>query len=195
MTDNNDNKDAALAAEQSPKPEIVTQINATYDNTEDRIVLRATSNLNREFKLWITFKIFRLLMGAFDKIDNTAAPAHMPETSREAVKEFHREQSLKKANFTKNYKDDHLEPVFGDKPLLIDTIKVQMKNNAEVVIMTFCGEGKECGIPLTKDALTPTRHLLERAAAKGEWAPAPESVEATSLSENIPSDGKDKILH
>ncbi len=195
MTDNNDKKDAVLAAEQSPKPEVVTQINAVYDATEDRIVLRATSNLNREFKLWVTFRIFRLLMGAFDKIDNTAAPAHMPETSREAVKEFRREQSLKQANFTKQYKDDHLEPVFGEKPLLIDTIKVQMKNNAEVVIMTFCGEGKECGIPLTKDALTPTRHLLERAAAKGEWAPPPEAVEATGVADAKSSDGKDKILH
>ncbi len=193
--DNKDKQNDVVASpKEAQKAEVVTQINAIYDHVEDRVVLRATSNLNREFKLWITFRIFRLLQGAFDRIDNSVTPNYMPETSREAVKEFRREQSLQKANFTKKYKDEDLKPVFGDNPLLINEIKVQIKNDAEVVIMTFCGEGKECGIPLTKEALTPTRHLLERAAAKGEWIEPPTEASA-SVSDKASSSEKNKILH
>lgn len=199
----NEKKDAPASANtntevagQEQRPEIVTQINALYQAREDRILLRATSNLDREFKLWITFRIFRLLDGAFEEIDNNATPQHIPEASRAAVKEFRREQTLQKAHFTKGYEDKHLESVFGEHPLLVDGINIKVKKEGNTVILVFIGEGKQCAIPLTREALIPTRHLLERAAVQAGWMKkVTDSSQVTEESKGDNKNEANKILH
>ncbi len=172
-------------------PEQLQQVNVTWDMLEDRLILRASTNHDREFRFWITFRMYRMLIGAFDKIEDTGEPAPLNPTSASHLRDIKREETLSKSDFSTSYQPTvkkEVDPVFGDKPLLIEQVNIAVKNN--IVALDFIGSGKQARLPIGRDNVVAIRHLMDRCAAQADWC-QPTDVKVPTI-DKAPDD---RLLH
>ena len=153
------------------------QMNVAYDPAEDRLIFRTSTTANREFLFLITNRMFKQIIELSNKIDDVTygANQHKEESTKQVVREFHREETLKKADFTSKYVAEEvvLTPVF-DSPVLLVKIEVQVNDMMLKVILIGKNNSKTV-FPMTKENFTALRHILEQGAKQAGWQdPLPE---------------------
>ncbi|MEM7197920.1 MAG: hypothetical protein AAF352_06090 [Pseudomonadota bacterium] len=154
--------------------EAIAQLNFHYDALQDRIMLRANTNLHRELEIWITFRMFRLLCGAFDQIEELHVPKEAPMASKQAAKEIKRDADLAKSEFTQEYAQEEMEKIFGDTPLLVERVDINVKK--KILQLNFQGSGLQCSVPVPLENVAAIHLLLMRCAAQAEWQDLPEDT-------------------
>ncbi|MEM7073126.1 MAG: hypothetical protein AAF418_06110 [Pseudomonadota bacterium] len=155
-------------------PEQLQQINISWDQREDRIVLRASTTHAREFRFWITFRMYRLISAAFDKLEDSLEPtiADNPEQAAK-LREMKRAEALERYTFKTQDSDEipmpseDVQSVFGEKPILLDGLHISV--DGEVIILEFIGDGQKARLPLDANNIIAVRYLIDRAAGQAEW--------------------------
>ncbi len=161
-------------AEQNPEnfdpnsPEIISNLAVSYDAREDRLILRAGTSQFREFRFYVTYRLYRLLLGMFNQIEDAAIDPNIPEVSKEAVREFQREKTLQGTNFNEKIAEEKTyTPIFGETPLLIDKIEAKVTNKLVQFVITT--QKQVTSLPLPRETATALRHMLNQSATRAEW--------------------------
>lgn len=176
-------QEAALATQNpSPPPAVAErlyQMNVGYDAAEDRLILRTSTTANREFLFLITNRMFKQILELSKKIEDVSLAPSMAsyqpqeERKKEVVREFHRQETLKKADFTSQYAAEEvtLTPVF-DEPMLL--VKIEVQINGDMLKVGFIGKNKVRTVfPMTKENFTALRHIIHQGAMQAGWIAPP----------------------
>ncbi|MCX8515990.1 MAG: hypothetical protein ORN57_03245 [Alphaproteobacteria bacterium] len=149
--------------------EFITLLNVSYDTREDRLTLKVATNQSREFRFWITQRLYRKMSEMFENIERQVLiNPQVPMTDQAAAREFQKHETLSRQNFSVGYpKDEELVKIFGEEPLLIDKIEAVFNN--DFVQFTISSSEMQATLPLHQETVTALRHLLDSAADKGEW--------------------------
>ncbi len=152
----------------SDLPETISNLSVSYESREDRLMLRAGTTQYREFRYWITYRLYRLLLGLFNQIEDAGLDPNIPEVSKQAVREFQRERNLQGTNFNEEIaKDRPYLPIFGENPLLID--KIEAKVSKKIIQFVFTSDKQVTSLPLPRETAIALRHMMNQAASRAEW--------------------------
>ncbi len=163
------------------------QLAARYNPDQDRILLRMNTSDSDELRLWLTRRLCLNLWPKFKTIvaqrvaleqgakdPARAAAATADETTRQMLADFHRQESLKNADFKTPFRDDPRQLPLGAEPLLV----------TEVVFTPLAGgklqiafKEKLQGVPnprsfrisLQGDNLQGLLHLIDKAIETSGW--------------------------
>lgn len=149
--------------------EVITLLNVSYDTKEDRLTLKVATNQSREFRFWITQRLYRKIRGMFETIEQQMlVHPSVPLAVQAEVRDFQKHQTLAKQNFGVEYPhDEELIKIFGEEPLLID--KIEAVFNQDYIQLILSSSEMQATLPLHHETVTALRHLLDSAACKGDW--------------------------
>jgi len=114
------------------------QINMQYSNTEDRILLRTSTENNDEYLIWLTRRYTKLLVDIFDKEIERRGGTTTLGAKKETTKLF------KEGAFEKPYAEETPKNhPLGDKGVLAFGIKtgIDAQGNFTLIIQSESGKG------------------------------------------------------
>jgi len=172
----------------------IHQLQASYQQEQDRILLRLNTRTGEEFRLWLTR---RMTLVALPHL--TQMSQRMGSTSAEGVSHdgaqagdlahFKQQESLAQADFQTPYSDTTQLPA-GDTPLLVTQLRFTQLGDA---MLRLAFEEKLAGAQSTRSfevtlglsIVHALLHLLEQVLKAAEWgtaaAPAPSLPDTSEL--------------
>lgn len=151
--------------------ETLHQLSVGYDQIEDRLLLRMSTNQQREFLYLITRRLFVQLVTQFEKMEEaiSGAGTHADPATREAVTEFHRNENLKQADFDSEYGNGMtITPVFEDGPKLLTAFEITLDGDV-VHLSLVTRDDLRMVFPVLKNNFSAFRHLLANGGVQAEW--------------------------
>ncbi len=152
------------------------QIKFEFNTIEDRLLLRISKRENYsssvEYRFWLTRRFVNIAIKAIDKLieDELAADMQVSPDAINAMKKFQHEAALSKADFSTSYGADAENcTLFGEKPLLVSTLKTQKKSKGKYVLSLL--NNKNVGIHLTAsmDLIHSLQKMLLDSANNAAW--------------------------
>lgn len=97
------------------------QINVSYSEQEDRLLLRVSTTDADEIRLWLTRRLTFALCAGLDAIADAQLSGMAPNAAplRDAIKEFHRERVLSEMDFSSPFQSQATSYSLGEAPLLV----------------------------------------------------------------------------
>lgn len=146
------------------------QLNLSYDAHQDRLLLRASTTEQTEYRFWLTRRLVRRLWPGLlqltqstDPVRNQAAPE-----SKRAMLEFQHEQALSAAKFGEPYPAE-LKPAMPGGPMLVATVRLRTLAGGGHALVLQPREGKAATLRLETQLLHALMKLLQDAVARTEW--------------------------
>ena len=147
-----------------PKNDKLHQINVTYSGVEDRLLLRVTTRLGDEYRIWLTRRFASLLLNmlnkAMDKYGGAASLGSSPRT-----KAMFKSGAMEKAfdeEKTTNFP-------LGKKGFLAYGIKSADTPEGNLHLEIFPEKGAGVSLNLDKPLLYMFHNLLTQGIARAEW--------------------------
>ena len=149
----------------------IKQLNATYDELEDRIVLRVTSEAAeqgaQEFRFWLTRARTLWLMAQVDQsVVATLQQQHAPEQA-EQIASFQQEALAESSNFATPFEEAPSRPL-GDAPQLVHHLQLGW-GAAQCTLVLQLHNSTNITITLTEQLMTQTKLLLQRIGTQAGW--------------------------
>jgi len=168
------------------------QIRIDYQQEQDRLLLRVSTDDGSELRFWLTRRYVKGLWPALVKMAEVVgeARAQPDPVVRKAMLEFEHEKAVRQADFATPYKAPANLPL-GSDPLLVTRLRAQPDGRGNAVIAMHPNQGQ--GMDLAMDAmlLHSFTRLLQGAVSKTDWdirlelpkaeLPAPTAGEAHKL--------------
>jgi hypothetical protein len=150
------------------------QINIGYSSVEDRLLLRMSARSETgtaEFRFWLTRRFTRLFWQALERARETSVamdPRVSPD-SREALKQFHQEAALEKADFTTPYQEETAATPLGSNPILVSKLNITPKAHGQHTLALLPSKGQGINLTVDLNIIHLFRKLLAEAVRKAEW--------------------------
>jgi hypothetical protein len=160
------------------------QMNVSYVDHEDRLLLRISNSEDQEHRLWCTRRFTRLLLDQFEQEfqNEVVAAAPVPPEARKDVAQMQHSQAVKEESFQKPYEAEPTEYPLGEDGLLVTTLKYG-KNDKGVMSMSLSdGKDKSMTVKLNSSLQHQFYELLRRAAEKANWFAPPSASELATAS-------------
>lgn len=165
----------------------INQLNVTYNDRHDRMLLRLNTRAGQEFRFWLTRRlVLRLkpvLKQALGRLESTMPNVVAPdESSREVLTELKHEAFLEQADFKSPYAEQATQLPLGEEPMLVTEVK--MNSIAGGLNMQFRdaglpdGGGQMVEMVVTAELLHALMELLEAAMVSAQWLEAANDVGA-----------------
>jgi hypothetical protein len=157
------------------------QLNVTYMDVEDRLLLKVSTSDDEEFRVWCTRRFTRLLL---DRLEDTfqediPTPAAVPQPARREVARMQHKQSVSEESFEKPYEAEPATYPLGEKGLLVTTLKYTPQPDKTVQLFLGTNKGKGITLNLNEHLKHQLFELFTRAAEKADWyAGAPAELSA-----------------
>lgn len=163
------------------------QINVSYIDKEDRLLLRVSTSVDSEYRLWCTRRFTRLLLDRFDKLfqQEVAVSVPAPQQARREVAQMQHNLAVSEEAFSQSYEAQPTDYPLGESGLLVTTVKYnKLKSGALQVQFT---DGGDKGMALTlSDALQHQLYeLFLRAAEKAGWFGAAQATAAAPAQDAV----------
>ena len=162
------------------------QLAARYHPDQDRILLRMNTSEGDELRLWLTRRLcvnlwpkFKAIVadrvameqGARDPARSAAATAD--EATRQMLADFHRQESLRNADFKTPFRDTPRQLPLGAEPLSDGKLQIAFKEKLQGA------DPRSFRISLQGDNLQGLLHLIDKAIETSGWfsatlSPSPE---------------------
>ena len=130
------------------------QIKFEFNTTEDRLLLcifeKASSKTCAEYRFWFTRRFVAIFIKAIDRLidQELAGDMQISPDAIGAMKKFQHEAAISKADFSSPFEADNKNcAVFGEKPLLAVTLKINKKSKGKYILSFLDNENK--GVHLT----------------------------------------------
>lgn len=158
---------------------MIHQLQASYVMEQDRILVRMNTRDGQELRLWLTRRMVRNLFPHLTEVTTEmvarhAADSHHDGANISALKEFKKQESLQKCDFSTPFNNQGTTWPVGDVPLLVSTVRLTPGETG-----TLCLAFEEClpGVPPTRsfsvtlghELLHGLLHLLESALQHADW--------------------------
>jgi len=172
------------------------QLAARYHPDQDRILLRMNTSEGDELRLWLTRRLcvnlwpkFKAIVadrvameqGARDPARSAAATAD--EATRQMLADFHRQESLRNADFKTPFRDTPRQLPLGAEPLLVTEVTFTPQGDGKLQIAfkekLHGADPRSFRISLQGDNLQGLLHLIDKAIETSGWfsatlSPSPE---------------------
>lgn len=147
------------------------QLNFEYNPTEDRILMRISTQAGVGCRFWLSRRYTQLLWRALE-----SGMDHQPDVvrqaapqTREAVKAFQKETALQSSNFSKKYQEQELSFPMGDTPVLLTRVQTRIGKDKVLRLVLMDGDGRSITLNLDPKLLYSCCHLLRKTVAKADW--------------------------
>ena len=169
----------------------IKQLNGTYIPTEDRILLRLSTDVGEEFRLWLTRPLTGELIAAIHAAAVRPIVEKFPSPVAQTVAEF--EQQAVKAQ-TKL--DDRFQPgttlPLGDAPVLVVKLTATEKAG-DLSLDLALPDGRNVSLSLQLKLAQHIGVLLDKLQQSASWALARPGAQAQDAGAATP--GEQKIVH
>ena len=140
------------------------QINVQYSNTEDRILLRTSTDNNDEYLIWLTRRFTKLLIDVLDKeIEKHGGTAEI--SAKKETKKMFDEGAFEKPYAEEKPKNHPL----GENGMLAFGIKTGTDNNGNLVLEIQSEEKQGITYNLNETLIYMFYSLLTQAIERAEW--------------------------
>ena len=152
-------------------PPQLRQLNVSYIDTEDRLLLKVSTSEDEEYRVWCTRRFTRVLMDRLEETFQTEMPssAAVPEPARREVARMQHQQSVTEESFQQPYQAEPTGYPLGEDGLLVTSLKYNQQ--ADKTVQLFLGDNKGVGITLNLNEHLKHQlyELFARAAEKADW--------------------------
>ena len=147
------------------------QLNVSYIAAEDRLLLKASTSDQQEYRAWCTRRFTKILLDRLEilfekEVDEAQV---VPQQARKEVAQLQHGGSVSEQAFEKPYEAEPTSYPLGEEGLLLTKISYR-EQGEEVVVLTLSGDGDK-GLTLNMDHKL--RHnlyeILSRASRKADW--------------------------
>ncbi len=147
------------------------QLNVSYVNAEDRLLLKVSTSDNEEYRVWCTRRFTRALLDRLEETFQEEMPssAAVPEPARREVARMQHQQSVNEESFRQPYQAEPSGYPLGEDGLLVTSLKYTQQ--ADNTLQLFLGDNKGVGITLnlSEHLKHQLYELFARATEKAEW--------------------------
>jgi hypothetical protein len=161
------------------------QINVSYVDTQDRLLLKVSTSEDEEFRVWCTRRFTQLLLtrleDAFSRDLSAETANSVTESARREVAQMQHQQTVKEESFERPYDAEPKDYPLGEEGLLVTTLKYKVLPDDSAQMHLGDTHGKGITLNLDESLKHQLYELFERAAAKAEWFDAPLSAAASTV--------------
>lgn len=177
----------------------IHQLSVSYEERQDRLLLRLNTLDKQEFRFWLTRRMCLRLMPAIDqsvvRLEASQPGVAAPDsTSQKMLTEIKRDAFLQKADFATPFEAEAVQKPLGEEPLLITDAQLSLQSNGGLLI-TFQEKSagtpvRSCQLNLQSSLVHGLVHLIQQAVVKADWgfttAPAQAVAESTDIAQEAP---------
>ena len=152
------------------------QIKFEFNTSEDRLLLRISDSKDHascvEYRFWLTRRFVNIFIKAIDKLieDELANDMQVSPDAIEAMKKFQHEAALSTADFSTSYAEDNDKCiVFGEKHLLVTTLKIKKKSKGEYVLSLLNNENVGIHLTTNMNLIHSLQKMLFDSANNAAW--------------------------
>jgi hypothetical protein len=151
------------------KPPQLEQFSASYDSSEDRLLLRIRSSDDAEFRFWITRRYLALLWPVLMKMaDAFSARKSADALTRNTLAELAHGQAVGNADFASQYQEGSSFPL-GEEPVLLARITTKPATGEVHTLTLLPQQGQGLNLDLDERLVHVLARLLQQAAVTAEW--------------------------
>lgn len=141
------------------------QINISYVPEQDRLLLRASTNEQHEYRIWLTRRFSALILQILDKQINNAGGMQKIASEQETLSQ------LKQGVFDKNYLEDTASKFpLGEDGVLGYQINSGTNQQGKLTIQLLPQQGEGLNLTLNDSLLYLLHTLLEQAILQADWS-------------------------
>lgn len=145
----------------------IKQFNATYSKDEDRILLRFNTDINEEYRFWMTRFITDNLLRMIDQLLQKSLESKHDSRTAGVIKEFQEDGVRKTTNLKQEYYPATSFPL-GDQALLITGFSGSLIQDKFTLKINFKA-GKNISLNLPKATIQALNYLLKQVSHKAAW--------------------------
>ena len=151
----------------------LSQIQASFSDIEDRILLRMNTVAHTEFRFWLTrrfvSRLFPVMLDTMQAIPEVAV--QKTPLNREAVMDFQRENATQNADFTTPFEENKPETAYplGKEGILVVKGKLQQKSENGFELSLKDKNNKGIDFTFNMDILYLLHKLLHDTLQKTDW--------------------------
>ena len=152
-------------------PTQLRQLNVSYINAEDRLLLKVSTSADEEYRVWCTRRFTRALMDRLEETFQAEMPssASVPEPARREVARMQHQQTVTEESFQQAYQAEPVGYPLGEGGLLVTSMRYNQQ--ADDTTQLFLGDNEGLGITLNLNEHLKHQlyELFARATEKAEW--------------------------
>jgi hypothetical protein len=152
-------------------PPQLRQLNVSYFDSEDRLLLKVSTSEDEEYRVWCTRRFTRVLIDRLEETFQTemSSPSAVPEPARREVARMQHQQTVTEESFERPYQAEPTAYPLGEDGMLVTTLKYSQQPDKTVQL--FLGNNKGIGITLNLNEHLKHQlyELFTRATEKAEW--------------------------
>ncbi len=188
------------------------QLNATYNQEQDRILVRMNTTSDEEIRLWLTRRfchhlwpsLKKMVANQVTRITAKTDPARLAastadQKTREMMADFHREEAVRSSDFKTPFRNEAKQYPLGNEPLLVTGVGLSSLSNGRLRIewrekLTGNPTPRSFQMTLEDGNLQGFIHLLDQTLERTGWsvAAAPQTSEPEKL---VMSEEKPRYLN
>ncbi len=147
------------------------QMNVTYVETEDRLLLKVSTSDEQEYRVWCTRRFTRLLLDklavGFQKEMPSAAA--VPQPARRDVAQMQHQQAVKEEAFQQPYNAEPSDYPLGEQGLVATTLKYKDLADGSAQVHLGDQSGKGVNLNLNAHLQHQLYELFTRATERAQW--------------------------
>ena len=165
------------------------QINISYDQVQDRLLLRMTNTGGQEFQYWLTRRFVGLLWQALGHIVDWFGKQQVgsDNTLNAVRKELVSQHATEGADLDGSYKGG-TQVLTDTHPLLLTTINIRPIPPSLYLLQLEPMDGQAIDLRLDEKLVHVINHMLRQAATSAEWD-MPAAADARTLGDISPGAG------
>ena len=147
------------------------QIQLTYNEKQDRVLLRVSTTDNVEFQFWLTRRFIKRLWGLLVKLLEQDRPVRQqvdPEAKRTVLGIRH-EGFAQQGNFSAPYEAREYQKPLGTEPLLVTRAEGKPRENGNFLLRLHPEHGQGVDVVLDTRLLHLFTKLLQQVVGKTDW--------------------------
>ena len=138
----------------------LSQMQVTYDASQDRLVLRVNTTAREEFRFWLTRRFTQGLWPLLRKgLCANPDVAQQPSTeTRKAVLDFQQEAAAEKVDMQRPFQEKAATFPLGKEATLLTRAQLKVKKEGGYLLSMYAADGKGVNFNLDNNLL----HLLSK---------------------------------
>ena len=145
----------------------IRQLNASYAPEEDRVMLRFTTDIQEEYRFWLTRAVVAALLQHAQTLAVKALEQHHSAQQAKAVAHFKQQTLAQTATFTQ-FEGATRFP-FGAEPVLVKSVEAHIQAQTPVLVLHMA-RGQKFSLRLNEELMGKLQLLLKKMSAAARWA-------------------------
>ncbi len=158
------------------------QLNVSYVDVEDRIMLKVSTSDDKEYRAWCTRRFTRILMERLESMfeEEVDEAQVVPEETRKEVARIKHGDKVSEPSFQQPYEAEPTEYPLGEQGVLLTTLRYNRLESGMLALNLSDSDGRGVTLNLDQNLRHQLYELFQRGAERASWfdnaAPAAKPV-------------------